>query len=246
MAKPSDIIKRDTRANQPTPSANAAGVLYYVTDESVLERWSGSAWETVEGSGAAPTAHASTHEDSGADEISVAGLSGELADAQKVAVEKAGAAIGTRSTLNLIEGANITLTVADDAVDGEVDITIAAAGAASPERYFTFAISGDLTVHTGKFRIYNLTGGALTISKVHIAADTAPTGQAVIVDINENGTTIFTTQANRPQIAAGSNTGQTTTIDDASWADGNYLTMDVDQIGSGTAGADLTVTVVAS
>lgn len=71
--------------------------------------------------------HAATeHENGGALEISVTGLSGELADAQPVAVSKnSGATVGTRSTLNLIEGSNITLTIADDAVGDEVDITVA-------------------------------------------------------------------------------------------------------------------------
>lgn len=36
--------------------------------------------------------------------------------------------MGTRPRLNLIEGANVTLTVADDAGDNEVDITITSAG----------------------------------------------------------------------------------------------------------------------
>lgn len=72
--------------------------------------------------------HASRHEDSGADELNVTGLSGELADAQKVAVRKAGTPVGTRPALNLIEGSNVTLTVTDDAGIGEVDITIAASG----------------------------------------------------------------------------------------------------------------------
>lgn len=71
---------------------------------------------------------ASEHENGGALEISVVGLSGELADAQPVAVSKnSGATVGTRSTLNFIEGSNVTLTVADDAGGDEVDITITAA-----------------------------------------------------------------------------------------------------------------------
>lgn len=114
------------------------------------------------------------------------------------------------------------------------------------ERYYTFSISGDLVVDTGAFRLYNLTGEGLTISKVHIAVDTAPTGSAIIVDVNENGTTIFTTQANRPQIAISANTGESSAIDDPYWADGNYLTVDIDQIGSTIAGADLTITIIAS
>jgi hypothetical protein len=44
--------------------------------------------------------------------------------------KNSGADVGTRPRLNLIEGSNITLTVLDDAGGNEVDITIAAAGAA--------------------------------------------------------------------------------------------------------------------
>ncbi len=114
------------------------------------------------------------------------------------------------------------------------------------ERYYTFAVPGDLTVDPGVFRIYNLTGRALTINRVHIAVNTAPTGAAILVDVHENGTTIFTNQANRPTIVIAAFTGETTTIDDASWADENYLQVDVDQIGSTIVGADLTVTVIVS
>ncbi len=38
------------------------------------------------------------------------------------------AAVGDRRTLNLIEGSNITLTIADDSGGDEIDVTIAAAG----------------------------------------------------------------------------------------------------------------------
>ena len=116
----------------------------------------------------------------------------------------------------------------------------------SVERYFTLTVSGDLTADPGVLRLYNLTGADLTISKVHLAVNTAPTDAAILVDVNENGTTIFTTQGNRPTIVISAFTGETTTIDDASWADGNYLQADVDQIGSTIAGADLTITIIAS
>ena len=82
--------------------------------------------------GGAPAAHAASHQNGGTDEINVAGLSGELADAQPITVRKnTGADVGTRSRLNLIEGANVTLTIADDGVGDEVDITIAAASGGS-------------------------------------------------------------------------------------------------------------------
>jgi hypothetical protein len=57
-----------------------------------------------------------------------------------------------------------------------------------------------------------------------------------------NGTTIFTTQGNRPAIAAASNTsGKVTNMDVTTIANGQYVTIDIDQIGSSTAGSDLVV-----
>lgn len=40
------MVLRGTRADQPVASTVAPATLYYVTDESVLERSSGSAWES--------------------------------------------------------------------------------------------------------------------------------------------------------------------------------------------------------
>lgn len=51
-----------------------------------------------------------------------------LGNNARVTVRKnTGADVGTRRRLNLIEGANITLTVADDAGSEEIDVTVAAA-----------------------------------------------------------------------------------------------------------------------
>lgn len=46
-----DIHIRDTRANQASYVQVDIGSLYYVTDEAVTERWSGSAWEDVSDGG---------------------------------------------------------------------------------------------------------------------------------------------------------------------------------------------------
>jgi hypothetical protein len=55
--------------------------------------------------------------------------SGQSTMAQKVKVAKAGAVIGTRSTVNLIEGSNVSLTVADSTDDDRVNVTVTATGA---------------------------------------------------------------------------------------------------------------------
>jgi len=105
-------------------------------------------------------------------------------------------------------------------------------------------VDGNLSVGARLQRLYNLAGVTLTFQKFHLAVNTAPANQAIICDVHKNGVTIFTTQANRPQIAAGSYTGSTVTFDVTTLADGEYLTLEIDQVGTGTVGADLVATVV--
>ncbi len=111
-----------------------------------------------------------------------------------------------------------------------------------------FSYAGTLATYVGQGRWYNDTGRALFVQSVRASVGTAPAGASVIVDVNKNGTTIFTTQANRPTIAAGANTVKRTQgaspPDVTMIADGDYLTIDIDQIGSTTAGADLAVDIV--
>jgi hypothetical protein len=71
------------------------------------------------------TDHHTRHENSGADEISVTGLSGDLADPQKVSIKvSSGAIVGSRKVLNLIPSANLSITATDDVINGEIDINI--------------------------------------------------------------------------------------------------------------------------
>jgi hypothetical protein len=107
---------------------------------------------------------------------------------------------------------------------------------------YYFAISGDAAVTTGTVQLPFF--GDHTIEKVALWADTGPTGASLIVDANLNGTTIFTTQSHRPTITAGNTDGESGTPDVTDATDGDYLTIDVDQVGSSTAGSDITVAVV--
>lgn len=105
----------------------------------------------------------------------------------------------------------------------------------------TFSIPGILAVWTGTSRLYF--PRAVVITSIAAAVGTAPTGAAVIFDVNKNGTTIFTTQGNRPQIAVSTNTDLSNTPDITSFAANDYMTIDVDQIGSTIAGANATITI---
>lgn len=106
---------------------------------------------------------------------------------------------------------------------------------------FLFSQGGDLEAGTGAQRLYLPYN--FKITEVEAAVGTAPTGAALIVDVNVDGTTIFTTQSNRPQIAISGFVASSTTIEDATHNDGQYLTVDIDQVGSTVAGSDLVVAV---
>jgi hypothetical protein len=108
------------------------------------------------------------------------------------------------------------------------------------------SFEGALETSQGTLRLMNELGRNVTITRVSLSIDTAPTGQSIIVDVHQNGTTIFTNQSHRPEIAASGNYGYTTTIDVNTWTSGNYLTIDIDQVGSGTPGSDMMVHIAYS
>jgi len=88
-------------------------------------------------------------------------------------------------------------------------------------------------------RMYNTTGTPGTIQDASCAVNTAPTSSPVTVDVNVDGTTIFTTQSNRPSIAAGTNLDRSGDPDVTQFPDGSYLDIDVDDTDSGNTAADL-------
>src|SRR3990167_6169978 len=70
---------------------------------------------------------------------------------------------------------------------------------------------------------------ALTIEKVYGYVKTAPTGSSILVDINVNGTSIWSAdQNNRLTIAASAQTGSQTVFDTSSVQEGDIMTIDID------------------
>jgi hypothetical protein len=83
-----------------------------------------------------------------------------------------------------------------------------------------------------------------SVIEVYGYVETAPTGSAIIVDVNLNGTSIWATnQSNRLTISDGSQTGSSKTFDTSKFKKDDRLTIDIDQVGSGTAGKDLSVCI---
>jgi hypothetical protein len=82
------------------------------------------------------------------------------------------------------------------------------------------------------------------IVNVVAVVGTAPTGAALLIDVHKEGTTIFTTQANRPSIAVSTTESAVSARPDVTkFAAGDTFTLEIDQIGSTVAGADLDVTL---
>lgn len=105
-------------------------------------------------------------------------------------------------------------------------------------RTYVWFIAGTIATGTEQgatFRIKRAT----VVEDVEMHIKTAPTGAALIVDINDGGTTIFSTE---PEIdISGTTEDDNHVISDAALAATTELTMDVVQVGSTEAGVDLTV-----
>lgn len=100
--------------------------------------------------------------------------------------------------------------------------------------------TSDLTTGTAKatFRM----PFAMTLTAVRASVTTAPVGSTITVDINEGGVSILSTKLT---IDASEKTSTTAAnaavISDSALADDAEITIDIDQVGSSTAGAGLKV-----
>lgn len=136
-------------------------------------------------------------------------------------------------TANLLECQNSS-NIAISAIDGS--------GYGFIRSYtFILASGGAATTGTNKTNVLCVERNG-KIVKAFIYAKTAPTGASFIVDINKNGTSIWaSTQANRLSLTASSTSGTQTSFDTTAIAEGDLLTIDIDQIGSTIAAQDITV-----
>ena len=108
-----------------------------------------------------------------------------------------------------------------------------------------FSLPGQAFAETGRLHIpLPPVIGVILGVKITCHTTTPPTGSSLIVDVNKNGTTIFTTQANRPTIAI-SGVASSWVVPDVADFDGTIdtLTADTDQVGSTLPGGDIVVAV---
>lgn len=148
--------------------------------------------------------------------------------------------------IKLITGAGITVTPAE--AGGDVILTFAVT-TTSTTREIAFALGGQLAPTVGQ-GTYPVTYAA-TITGVLLRVGTAPTGTvstpitgaSLVCDVNKNGTSVFTTQANRPNILAAASLSALAVPAVTTLASGDWLSVDIDYVGSTVPGSDLTVLV---
>ena len=110
-----------------------------------------------------------------------------------------------------------------------------------------YAISDETSdLETGTAKVTFQMPYAMTLTDVRANVSTAPTGSTLIIDINDGGTSIMTT--NKLSIDAGETSSETAatppTITDSALADDAIITIDIDQIGSTAAGAGAIVYLI--
>ena len=115
-------------------------------------------------------------------------------------------------------------------------------GGGAGGRMYTGFVSGGLGMGVGTVRIYNDSGVTQTVLSTRISVGVSPSGAPIVVDINKNGTSIYTT-ATKPTIPSGGVTDKAVPDAGTTLADGDFLTIDVDSIGSTVAGSNLTVQI---
>jgi len=161
---------------------------------------------------------------------------------------------GTRSddTTPLVAGDYVQVTDRDNAVmlalnadDFGVEANWATI-AWTKDVFIQLAVSDETTdLTTGTAKVTLRSPHAFTLTGVRASVTTAPGGADLVVDVNEGGTSVLSTEISiddGDKTSVGS--ASPPVISDSAIADDAEITVDIDQIGSGTAGAGLKITLI--
>ena len=132
----------------------------------------------------------------------------------------------------------------DEYIDGSIDKEHLSTGAR--QEVIAIACGDESTAHaTGTAAVTFAMPYAFTLTGVKASVTVAPVGSTMLIDINEAGTTILSTKLMIDASEKISATAATAAvISDTSLADNALITIDIDQIGSSTAGAGLKVYLI--
>ena len=131
-------------------------------------------------------------------------------------------------------------------------------GGVDGDIYIQYFASGDIPCEIGvacSDETTNLTSGVakatfrmpytMYLTEVRANVNTAPSGSTILVDVNKNGSTIFSTRVSIDASEKTSVTAATTfVLSTTSLANDDEITVDIDQIGSSTAGKGLKIWLI--
>jgi hypothetical protein len=106
---------------------------------------------------------------------------------------------------------------------------------------YPFSFTGPIHVATGNLRIPIAVAG--TITTVMVSVGSAPAGTPIVVDVLKNGTSVYNVPTNRPSIPINGHVSSPSTPDVTALAVGDYLTVNLAQVGSAVPGSDLCIVV---
>jgi hypothetical protein len=234
------------------PAVGVAGALYYNTADGNLYKSNGAAWSAVGGSGGGPTLSDTAPGSPTAGQLWYETDTGILyVYYDSFWIEVGGAAVGGFVVSDTAPTSPVSGMGWFKSDTGQSYVYVSSAwvemagGPTGPIGQSTkeWTKTGTLTTTTGSLAFPLPFDG--TILGISARVTTAPTGASILLDVNKNGTTIFTTQANRPAIVASAlaTATEVQNMDITTFVAGDYLTIDIDQIGSTIAGSNLTVVV---
>lgn len=154
--------------------------------------------------------------------------------------ELGGVADGTAGA-DLIGATPITSLGEANTVQGILEALAAAGGSGGTERGIAFYIDGELEVGTDVVSF--IAPCALTVTGGKLEVSTAPTGADLVCDVLKNGVSMYTTQSNRPTIAAGNTSASIIVPDVTTIAQWDRITLQIDVVGSTVTGANLSLTL---
>jgi len=120
-------------------------------------------------------------------------LSGSVDANARVAIAKNGSLVGTRRRVNLIEGANVTLTVADDSGSEEVDVTIASSATGGGGGLEVSHLSVNTSLTASGIYIVNTSGGNRTMTLPALSG--TPSGGYRFQIIREGANLVYVVRA---------------------------------------------------
>lgn len=153
-------------------------------------------------------------------------------------VSTGGVLTKVRPTVGFIQAVAVVSRV--DAVNGEIIVVIEEAGELYTE-VLERAISDEVTnLTTGTAKLTFRMPFGFVLTGIRASVNTAPVGSAIQVDVNEGGVSIFSTPLTIDDGEKTSVTAATpAVISDATLADDAEITVDIDTVGSTTAGKGL-------